>query len=207
MKARTEIHTEMSNQQIEFGEKVGQVFYCTDNFSDCATDHSEFQGMLFYDANADMTDEIKAYIDSHDCMSVQDAKANGLTTRPNCRHEFHSIPLTDVIANKPIKDIQKDEGFYKGNYKKQNYDVVQEQRKNERMIRKYKMRVESKKQVAQSTGNQAFAPTQRDKQLIRDWQKRQRDLESKYPNVVKRNYEREKINTIVNDLGVKYDSK
>lgn len=207
MKVRTDLHAEMSNQQLEFGERVGQVFYVTDKFQDCAKDHAEYQDMIFYDENVQVDQEVQDYINSHNLMSVQDARANGLTTRPNCRHEFHAIPTDDVIGGKSAGQIQKAEGFTHGTYKAENYDITQEQRYNERMIRKYKLRVENQKQVAQATGNTAFKPSQHDMALIRKWQKAQRELEKAHPTIVDRNYERERIGIIVNDLGVRYDSK
>ena len=82
-----------------------------------------------------------------------------------------------------------------------------EQRKNERQIRKWKLREENAKKIAQSSGLKDVADVKYASQKVKEWQARQRDLISKNKDVLTRQYERENAKIIVNDLGVSYKYK
>ena len=104
-------------------------------------------------------------------------------------------------------EILKKEGLKFGDYDSENYQKVQQQRYNERQIRKYKTQVENNKRLAQTTGVKGILPTTMANEKVKEYQARNRELAKANPDVIKRNYEREKANVIVNDLGVRYKYK
>lgn len=208
MNVRTTVHQEMTNQQMKAGASVGQLFYMCDSFSDSAPDHAPYQGKIYYNDQVKPTPEEQEYIDRHEIMSMQ-AVTNGepyLTSRPNCRHNFHAIPSSQVLsqsAEKILKDNELDHGQYKGS----NYEALMKQRYNERQIRKWKMREENAKRVQKETKLDESDAYNKAHSKVLEWQKAQRELIGKNKNVLQRQYDRENARTMVNDLGVKYDYK
>lgn len=209
MRTRTDVQHEVSRQQVSVGADVGQIFYICTSFGDCAKDHADYQGKIYYnDEVPNIPDEILKFIADNHILSMNDVMRSEpyLTTRPNCRHTFNAIPLSQATGMSE-EEILKKNGLKYGEYDQKNYDLVQEQRYNERQIRKYKMRVENEKRLAKETGIKDFAPSKNAVEKIREYQARNRELAKENPEVIKRDYEREKIDVIVNDLGVKYDYK
>lgn len=209
MNARTTIQQETSQRQIESGAAAGQIFYVCDSFADCAPDHRDYQGKIYYNADASLTEEAKEYIDSHNILSMQEV-SNGepyLTTRPNCRHNFHAISTDDVLKGMSGDKITEKEGFKFGKYEEKNYKDLQEQRYNERQIRKWKLRLENQEQIEKQTGIKNPIAVSKAKSKVSEWQSKQRELIKSNPEVLKRQYERENAKVIVDDLGVKYRYK
>ena len=209
MASRTMIQTETSQRQIEAGALAGQVFYVCDSFSDCAKDHADYQGKLYYNAEAKLTKEVEEYIEQNGIKSMQEVRDNDpfLTTRPNCRHNFHAVPTDTVLSGKSANKIVEDEGFKFGKYKETNYAKLQEQRYNERMIRKWKTQYENQVQLAKTTGMPNNALINKAKSKVSEWQGKQRTLIAENKEVLKRDYDRENAKVIVEDLGVKYRYK
>ena len=208
MNLRTTVHQEMTNHQIKVGAKLNQVFYICNSFGDCAHDHADYQGKIYYNADSDISEKEQEYIDQNNILSMQEVINNEpfLTSRPNCRHEFHAIPTSEVL-NMSEDEILEKEDLKFGDYKSANYDKLMEQRKNERQIRKWKLREENAKKIAQSSGLKDVADVKYASQKVKEWQARQRDLISKNKDVLTRQYERENAKIIVNDLGVRYKYK
>lgn len=208
MNLRTTVHQEMTNHQIKVGAKLNQVFYICNSFGDCAHDHADYQGKIYYNADSDIGEKEQEYIDQNNILSMQEVINNEpfLTSRPNCRHEFHAIPTSEVL-NMSEDEILEKEDLKFGDYKSANYDKLMEQRKNERQIRKWKLREENAKKIAQSSGLKDVADVKYASQKVKEWQARQRDLISKNKDVLTRQYERENAKIIVNDLGVRYKYK
>lgn len=208
MNIRTTVHQEIGNQQKEIGQKLGQIFYICNSFGDSAPDHADYQGKLYYDARVDIPPEVQSFIDSNGIMSRQEVEDGDpwLTTRPNCRHTFNVISLEEAMGSS-TDEILKKEGLKFGDYEADNYSKVQEQRYNERQIRKYKTQVENNKQLGQTTGVKGILPSTMANEKVKEYQARNRELAKANPDVIKRNYEREKANIIVNDLGVRYKYK
>lgn len=208
MNLRTTVHQEMTNHQIKVGAKLNQVFYICNSFGDCAHDHADYQGKIYYNADSDIGEKEQEYIDQNNILSMQEVINNEpfLTSRPNCRHEFHAIPTSEVL-NMSEDEILEKEDLKFGDYKSANYDKLMEQRKNERQIRKWKLREENAKKIAQSSGLKDVADVKYASQKVKEWQARQRDLISKNKDVLHRQYERENAKIIVNDLGVRYKYK
>ena len=207
MNVRTTLHQEMTQMQMKAGARVGQIFYIVDSFADCAPDHADYQGKVYYNADSDIPDEVMQYIESHGIQSMQEV-TNGepyLTSRPNCRHEFHAIPTSEVMTISE-EEILKKEGFEHGEYKDSNYEATQKQRYIERQIRKWKMRADNGEQIKKET-NQDMGDTRYARLKVRQWQARQRDLIKGNKKVLERRYDRENAKILVDHLGVKYDYK
>lgn len=209
MAIRTTISAESSKMQVDAGSRAGIIFYACDEFADCAPDHADYQGKLYYNAEADIPEDVAAFIEEEGMQSMQEVM-NGdpwLTTRPNCRHNFHAVP-TEEAMSKSASKIVEDGGYKFGEYDEKNYQALQEQRKNERMIRKYKLRAETASKINGETGTRIMTPErQAAERKVREWQKRQRDLMRENKGVLDRNYARENAKIMAEDVGVKYDYK
>lgn len=209
MDTRTTLQTETSARQIEAGALAGQIFYVCDSFADCAKDHADYQGKIYYNEQAKLTKEAEDYIRANGIKSMQEVRDGEpyLTTRPNCRHNFHAIPTDEVLGGMPASKIVEKEGFKFGNYKESNYKALQDQRYNERQIRKWKTRLENERQIAKETGISNPKAEAQARHKVSEWQGKQRELIDKNPDVLKRQYERESAKIIVEDLGVRYRYK
>lgn len=208
MNVRTTIHQELTKEQLKLGAELGQIFYVCDTYADSRPDHADYQGKLYYNAEADIPPEIEKWIANRGLQSTQEVSEGEpyLTSSPNCRHNFHAIP-TEEAMGKSIEDILKDEKLEKGgDYKDGNYDKTQEQRYNERTIRKYKLREEANAKLYDTTKDPNFLKrAEQDGALVRSWQSRNRELIKDNPDLLKRDYDRENIRVITQDLGVRYD--
>ena len=203
MNVRTTIQQEIGKQQLESGKNARVVFYICNEFGDCADDHKDWQGKIYYDdryKSFDLkTDEIDKHIKSKHMKSMQwvMGKPVYLTTRPNCRHNFTPLSIPQVL-NKEPKALLSDLKLKKGSYKPENYDALQTQRYNERMIRKYRDRVDMNKELGYDNA--------KDKVLMRQWQGKQRQLVKSNPTL-ERDYRRESNKVLLTDLGAKYNKK
>ncbi len=215
MKARTEIQTEIKDNMIQTGHDAGVIFYITSYYGDCAKDHADYQGKIYFDrdwrANApkDRIEEIENYISSNKLMSVQEVTGAPvyLTSRPNCRHYFQAVDIDSVLGVKNEKDLntlrsERDLNF-NGKYKPEKYKALQQQRANERKIRAEKQEIEkNEKLLALHPGDKNIqAQILKGEARVRNIQKDQRDLIKNNPNL-DRNYDREQIGNRV-DFGVK----
>ncbi len=192
---------------MEVGARVGQIFYICDSFGDCAPDHAAYQGKIYYNADADISEEAQKYIDENQIQSMQEV-TNGepfLTSRPNCRHNFHAIPTSQVLTEKKADTILENEGLKYGDYKGSNYEALQKQRYNERQIRNWKLRKENAERIQKETGIKNQAGIDYATHKVSEWQKRQRELIDKNSDVLQRQYDRENARVMVDHLGVKYD--
>lgn len=208
MNIRTTLHQEMTQHQMKTGAAVGQIFYICDSFGDCAPDHADYQGKIYYNAETTLTDEARKYIDENNIQSMQEV-TNGepfLTSRPNCRHNFHAIPTSQVLSESPDTILEK-EGFKYGDYKGSNYEALQTQRYNERQIRKWKLEEENAKRIQKETGISNPKGINKAHSKVLEWQSRQRELIKDNKDVLKRQYDRENARVLVDHLGVKYDYK
>lgn len=209
MNARTTLQQETTKRSIEVGARAGQVFYVCDTFADSAPDHADYQGKIYYNADAPLSKEVQKYISENGIMSMQEVSEGEpyLTTRPNCRHNFHAISTDDVLGGMSGEEIAEQEGFKFGEYEEKNYQDLQKQRYNERQIRKWKLRAENQQQVDKTMGLTNTKALNTAKSKVSEWQSKQRDLIKSNPEVLKRQYERENAKVIVEDLGVRYRYK
>lgn len=205
MKTRTDVSHEITKQQIRYGANAGLIFYMVDSFADCAKDHQKFQGKLYYNARIKLPAEAKEYIQKHNLLSMQEVSENEpyLTTRPNCRHAFHVVPTGQILKGNVDK---YKEDFTYGKMKTNNYKLVEQQRKNERLIRKYKMLKEDAKILYDQTKDKNQLTKYRYyKELQMKWTRANNELISSNKDFMKRNKAREDSRIIVNDLGVRND--
>lgn len=213
MAVRTTIQTEIGETQLKYGAKSGIVFYLCNSFNDCADDHKDFQGKVYYDENwksFDLEEEVKSkisnFIQSKNLRSFQDVRDNKpyLTTRPNCRHKMTAISFEQATGDK--NTLLKDLKLTRGKYKPDDYDITQKQRYIERNIRNYKARLEQNKMLANESQDEMFKlQARKDSFLVRKWQKEQRELIKANPQL-ERDYRKETRNKIVQDLGAKYQT-
>ena len=211
MRLRTDINHEISTEMVQINEEIGQVFYICSEHGNCADDHLDYQGKIYCSENWEDTcpdkfhDQVAAYIKANNIMSVEDAmgeKGNYLTTRPNCRHYFQMVSISQVLSLKSEADKKKfkeEQGLsYKTSYKENDYKALQEQRANERAIRKYK-RLESAEKASLEhypTGSvERITIENRRREYAakkRAFQKKQRELIKKHPSL-ERDYGREAL--------------
>lgn len=214
MQVRTTVSTEISAKQLDAGKNAKVVFYIVNEFQDCADDHADYQGKVYYDErfesfgfNDEAIKRIKSSIKARKMLSVQYVRSGKpyLTTRPNCRHTFTALSLDQVFDNTD-KQIIRDLGLSTGTYKDKNYEAMQSQRANERAIRAYKARAEMNKKLYEQTKDKAYLiQSQKDNVLMRKWQERQRQLIKSNPHL-ERDYRRETRKILVQDLGAKYNN-
>ncbi len=206
MKARTEIQTEIKDNMIEAGNAAGVIFYITSFYGDCAIDHADYQGKIYYDvdwksnAPKDRIDEIEDYINSNKLKTVQEITEAPvfLTSRPNCRHYFMPIDIDSVLGAKTEKDVNKlrqENGLnFNGKYKPEKYKALQQQRLNERKIRAEKQEIERNELRLQldPTNKRIQSSILAGEQRVRNYQAAQRDLIKQYNNLERR-YDREAL--------------
>lgn len=195
MATRTTIQQEIGNAQLVTGGNAGVVFYITNHFRDCADDHKDYQGKIYYDArwrefgyDAETTERIQGVINKKRMLSVQEVRDGKpwLTTRPNCRHTFTPISLEQATGK--ASDVVSDLKLSTGSYRDANYEDTVKQRYNERQIRFYKARMEQYDKM----GADYSDFMQRDKTLVAKWQARQRALMDKN-STLSRDYRRESL--------------
>lgn len=213
MSVRTQISTEIGEQQLKINADAKVVFYVSNVFRDSADDHADYQGKFYYDdryktfgLKEEVVNAITKRIRELKMLSVQQVRDGKpyLTTRPNCRHRLTPVTF-DKVMNKKAEDIIKEQKLSTGTYRDKNYEDSQEQRYLERGIRKYKARRDENKKLYEQTGDEAYLrQSQQDQIIVSKWQKRLRELIEKNPTL-ERDYRRETRNTIVNDLGAKYN--
>ena len=215
MAARTTMSHDIIEQQMELNLETQNVFYIVNAFGDCAKDHVNLQGKMYYDKrykSFDMPKEVKdkvaSIIENKQLMSMQEAieKPYWLTTRPNCRHRF--VPITIEQASGNREKLLEDLKLKRGTYKTKKYEITQELRYIERQIRKYKALLENAIELYSSTKDESLkVDIDKYSDLVKEWQKRARLLVKKANEKEKwleRDYERESRRVIIKDLGVKY---
>lgn len=213
MNVRTTTRQEANEYLFKASKSNGVVFYIANSFGDCADDHKDYQGKYYYDKDyksfgydKEILKRIKDVIAKYNMRSYQDVVNNKpyLTTRPNCRHSLRPVVLDDVFNNKTPEDMMKQYNIKKGTYHTGNYKALQRQRYNERMIRKYKTRLEQDKLLYDQNPNPKLKQLiDKDNELINYWENEQNSLLSKY-KFLKRDRRREDNKVLVQDLGAGY---
>jgi hypothetical protein len=215
MAVRTSTQNEIGNMQLDTGARANIVFYVANEFNDCADDHVNYQGKVYYDErylDFNLTDGIKqnigSYIKQKNLLAIQFVrdKSPYFTTRPNCRHTLTPLSIDQVLGEQ-VEQVKKDMFLKSDTYKPENYDALQEQRKNERHIRNYKARIEMNQKLYAETKNELYIKqSQKDNVMMRKWQLKQRQLLKSNPKL-ERDYRKETKKILVNDLGVRYNLK
>lgn len=218
MATRTRIQHDLLEQEQQFGKITKQLFYIADTYSDCANDHRDFQGKLYYSQqvlnsipkkNPHYDDIMKGV---NKCKMSVEAVTTGepyLCTRPNCRHRLIPVAIDDVVTmsqNQILKDQKADKGNYSQSIIKKNYDDTQAQRRVELAIRTAKRNAEIMRKAYDKTKDPDYLKAvNRASFSIRQGQAKLRGLMEKNPTL-KRDYRRENPYHLQKDLGVAYNS-
>ena len=218
MNVRTTLSQRATDYQYNVSKSNGVIFYLTNYFGNCADDHRDFQAKLYIDnsnlssiKDKELKERVIAFKNQKKLLDVNDVmnKAPYLTTRPNCRHKFKPM-TTEEVLTKSVNTLLNENKMKVGRYEAINYKQMQEQRNNERTIRRYKERLDNRQaDLSQTKDKESRAIIEkdiaRDKALIRKWQKRNKQLVDSNPTL-ERDYRREDYKRLVKDLGVKYNS-
>jgi len=219
MSVRTALQNDSADLQEFVGQRAGVSFYLCSSHADCADDHADWQGKIYYDESwrqfvkPEFYDVVGKLIQNRNLKSYQEIKGKPvyMATRPNCRHFFTPISVEQAIGQKP-QELLTSLNLKKGNYKKEYYDALKEQRANERNIIKYNDRKElHEQQLAQAKTKEEKTILQnnisRDILYIRKWQRQNELLTKRYKGILFRDKDRETSKVVLNDLGVRYDMR
>lgn len=217
MRVRTDLAHELGELQLKVGGEAGRVFYICNVFEDSADDHAPFQGRYYYDMryksfgyDDDTIKKIEDGIRKLKIMPLQHVrdKKPFLTTRPNCRHTFTPVSIEQALEIDGHK-MARDLGITTGSYKDAKYKATQDLRYMERQIRKYEYKWRMYKQTAGATTDKTLMRELVEKQgqeyaKYMKWRKLRKAHVAKHAHL-KTDERREARDTILNDLGVKYN--
>jgi hypothetical protein len=188
------------------------VFVLCSEHGDCAPDHKDWQGKLYFNENwrqwvasPNLAKQIESVINQRKMRSYQWVKGEPVKmwVRWNCRHKLRNIPIEDVIG-KPTDEILRENNFStRGKYQAKKYDKLQRQRQMERNVRKYDERL----RVMEGAGNPNPDDFQRNKMLKNRWRKELIKLVKSNSVFLYRARDREKARKLMFDFGVKYRFK
>ena len=217
MAVRTAISHDIVEQQMELNATTHNVFFIVNSFGDCADDHKELQGRIYYDerwTSWDLPEEQKKIIQSlianKQMLSMQyvqgdtgrvvpgtKIKIGWLTTRPNCRHRF--VPITIEQAGGNVDALLESLKLKRGTYRDGKYKETQKLRYMERNIRNYKAQLYQAQKINDKDSIKFYS------KLVREWQAKAREQINDHP-YLERDYRRETRNVIVQDMGVRYNT-
>ena len=95
-----------------------KIFYLASSHNDCADDHLDWQGKMYYDKywkryvkNEVVRNKVEEYIRNNNCKTYQwvTNRPVWFISRPNCRHYFKVLPIKVVFSrevNKLIADYK-----------------------------------------------------------------------------------------------------
>lgn len=154
---------------LEAEEKVSPFFLASAH-SGCASDHTMYQGKMYYDKNYPnyihdraLLDQIEAYIRNHKCLSFQEVMKPPVyfMTRPNCRHYFKNIEIGEVLSSS-VNSILMRHGMVSSGVKRITYSKAMMQGYQER----YKVHLIMNRIMPCSL---LFQDIKKDRLLIRKW--------------------------------------
>lgn len=194
--------------QLSF-ETSAFVFVLCSEHGDCAPDHKDWQGKLYFNENwrqfvasPNLARQIDGVINQRKMRSYQWVKGEPVKmwVRWNCRHKLRNIPIEDVIGKSTDEILQENKFSTKGEYQAKKYRELQNQRQMERNVRKYDERLK----VMEGAGNPNPDDFQRNKMLKTRWRKELIKLVKKNNVFLFRARDREKARKLMFDFGVKY---
>lgn len=213
MSSRTVIQNLATEKLNNSTDQLGIIFYLASEHSDCADDHANYQGKIYVKRNwetiikqAELVPRIREFINSKQLMAIEDVmeKPIWLTTRPNCRHYFIPITIKQALGN--ITELKqtlktKKPGDYSKKNVKENYQALQQQRKNENRIRYWKDNKDKNLVLYEQSKNATVLKAiKRADYYIKQYQANQRELLQSTPVLV-REYAREDNVRMAKDLG------
>jgi len=213
MSSRTVIQNLATEKLNNSTDQLGIIFYLASEHADCADDHANYQGKIYVKRNwetiikqAELVPRIREFINSKQLMAIEDVieKPIWLTTRPNCRHYFIPITIKQALGN--ITELKqtlktKKPGDYSKKNVKENYQALQQQRKNENRIRYWKDNKDKNLVLYEQSKNATVLKAiKRADYYIKQYQANQRELLQSTPVLV-REYAREDNVRMAKDLG------
>ena len=221
---RTSLQREATAITINESKNNGYVFFLCNELRDSADDHAPYQAKVYYtkDYKEVLKDkkliedaeslikrekmlELESIIDGtikytfYTKKGLKRERGVFLTTRWNCRHYFRPVDFKEA---ENYKQTLKDKEMSTGNYKPENYDALQLQRRLEREIRdKKSQRLIVKEQLRYSTNNQVLKDDL--KRLNKDIKELTNQLEQLCETYnLPRAYNREQVESLTYDLGI-----
>lgn len=91
---------EILDDLINENREKGIHFYIASKHDDSASDHVDYQGKIYVDKNAKLTDADREYLRNHKVMSIQAVtnKPIWFVTRPYCRHYFKPVETEKLLS-------------------------------------------------------------------------------------------------------------
>lgn len=224
LQARTQLKQEASAYQKESANQLGVIFWLLSSHFDCADDHAPYQGKIYVNRNweskvqdEELKERIKNFISSKKILfKEQIDEPGGLLERPieqwNCRHYFEPITIEQALGcsnNQKRDELLESLQMKGGEYDKQNYTDLQQQRYNERKIRQYKTQLQKDELQLMSVPKgvdteKIKSLIVRDKMFIQKWEGKQEQLLKDNP-FLSRDEDREDNTIVKHDLGVRYN--
>ena len=186
-KIETELKEKVIEDVIENNRNNAKIFYLSSSHKDCAKDHLEAQGKIYYDKNwrnaiIDTKTKIKIseFIKKNNLKSIQWVMGDPVwfITRPNCRHYFVALTTREVLRNS-TKRLEKKHKTntaignrqYLQTLKSDNTTkIIGEKRNAELMVIRYKERLEIHTQLYKINRNPLLQRAiVKDKMLIKKW--------------------------------------
>lgn len=104
------------------------IFFVCSYHSNCAKDHSDYQGKVYVDrfwrtkVNGSDYYKVLSYIKNRNVLTIQQVVKSPiwLTTRPNCKHYFIPIATADVLSSSPKKLLHQHGAYH---YSQDTYSV------------------------------------------------------------------------------------
>lgn len=175
------------NQKKLDNEIKSKIFYLASSHNDCADDHLDYQGLMYYDKywkkyvkDENVRQIVEEYIKRENCKTLQwvTNKPVWFITRPHCRHYFKNLSI-EVVMSRDVKNLIADYKMHSkiGNRPTQtiSHSIKKEwyTRENiEGIIQKYEERLAYHESLYEVKNTQTIKNAiEKDKMLIKKWKK------------------------------------
>lgn len=164
-----------------------EIFYIASKHDDCAEDHRNYQGLLYYDRfwrryvkDQEGREAVEAFISRKGLRSLQwvIGRPVWFITRPNCRHYFARVTVEEAFSNSEGVMLAE-RGMHTATGRRGQSQTIKHNTKREwytednvrNIIGKYKERLAyHEKLYAKFPSEQLRGFIDKDKRLIRKWQ-------------------------------------
>lgn len=116
------LKSEYLTNMINDARESGQIFYLCSKHGDSAKDHVNWQGKIYVDEKWDWYNKdrgVLEFLNDHRIPTIQWVIGEPvyMVTRPNCRHFFKPIPVSDVLKNDAKELLNKYKMRFASGYK------------------------------------------------------------------------------------------
>lgn len=89
------------DDEMKEARKNHKIFYLVSSHDDCAEDHIDYQGKIYFDNKMTPTKDEEEYIIKNKIQSIQwvTFRPVWMVTRPHCRHYFKALKTDDVLSH------------------------------------------------------------------------------------------------------------